>query len=247
MLDCHPVDTPLEANSHLQRVVPADQIDQITLYQSLIGSLMYGHIGTRPDLVFPVTHLSQFSSCPGSTHLAATKRVLRYLKGTIHQKLFFPRKHGSMIHGYADASWCNNLDDRKSYSGYVLRLGEVSISWCSQKQKAVALSTVEAEYMAICLSSRHLIWLCRAVKELQQSYGAILHADSNGAIDLSGNNKVTQRSKHIDIQYHFIRDHVGKDFKLEYVPSSENLADLFTKALPKSTHELLAQRILMQS
>ncbi|KAI1003448.1 hypothetical protein K3495_g4759 [Podosphaera aphanis] len=114
-----------------------------------------------------------------------------------------------MIHGDADASWGNNLDDRKSYSGYVLRLGEASISWCSQKQKAVALSTVEAEYMAICLSSRYLIWLCRAVKELQQSYCAILHADSNRAIDLSGNNKVTQRPKHIDIQYHFIRDHVG--------------------------------------
>ncbi|KAI1001188.1 hypothetical protein K3495_g7011 [Podosphaera aphanis] len=101
--------------------------------------------------------------------------------------------------------------------------------------------------MAICLSSRNLIWFYQAVKELQQSYGAILHADSNGAIDLSGNNKVTQRSKHIDIQYHFIRGYVGKDFKLEYVPSSENLADLFTKALPKSTHEFLAQRILMQS
>lgn len=101
--------------------------------------------------------------------------------------------------------------------------------------------------MAVCLSSRHMIWLTRAMKELRLSYGAILHADSTGAIDLSQNNKVTQRSKHIDIQYHFIRDHIGKDFAIEYIPSSENLADLLTKALPKSTHEFLAQRISMQS
>lgn len=247
MLDCHPVGTPLEVNSQLKRVDPADQIDETSTYQSLIGSLMYGHIGTRPDLAFPVTHLSQFSSCPGKIHLAAAKRVLRYLKGTIDMKLFFPRKHDSNIHGYADSSWGNNLDDRKSYSGYVFRLGEASISWCSQKQKAVALSSTEAEYMAICLSSRHMIWLTRAIKELRQSYGAILHADSTGAIDLSENNKVTQRSKHIDIQYHFIRSHVGKDFEIEYLPSSENLADLLTKALPKSTHEFLSKRIMMQS
>ena len=100
--------------------------------------------------------------------------------------------------------------------------------------------------MTICHSSRHLIWLSRAIKELQQSYGAILHADSNGATDLSGNNKVTQRSKHIDIQYHFVRDHIHKDFELEYVSSSDNLADLFTKALPKASHGILAERILMQ-
>lgn len=247
MLDSHPVGTPLEPNSQLQRVDPKDKIDDIKIYQSLVGSLMYAHIGTRPDLAFSITHLSQFSSCPGSTHLAAAKRILRYLKGTINRNLFFPCKHDSIIHGYADASWGNNLDDRKSYSGYVFKLGEASISWCSQKQKSVALSTVEAEYMAICLSSRHLIWLCRAIKELQQSYHAILHADSNGAIDLSQNNKVTQRSKHIDIQYHFIRDHVNKDFELSYIASSENLADLFTKSLPKPTHEILTQRISMQS
>ncbi|KAI1001189.1 hypothetical protein K3495_g7012 [Podosphaera aphanis] len=125
MLDCHPVGTPLEPNGHLQRVDPADQIDHTSTYQSLVGSLMYGHIGTRPDLAFPVTRLSQFSFCPGSTYLAAAKRVLRYFKGTFHQRLFFPRKHDSMIHRYADTSWGNNLDDRKSYSGYVFRLGEV--------------------------------------------------------------------------------------------------------------------------
>ncbi|KAI0999862.1 hypothetical protein K3495_g8332 [Podosphaera aphanis] len=88
MLDFHPVGTPLEANSHLQRVDPADQIDNINSYRSLIGSLMYGHIGTRSDLVFPVIHLSQLSSCPGKNHVAAAKRVLRYIKGTIDKNIF---------------------------------------------------------------------------------------------------------------------------------------------------------------
>lgn len=208
---------------------------------------MYRYIGTRPDLAFAITHLSQFSSCPGTVHLSAAKHVLRYLQGTLKKKLFFPRSHDSTIHGYADASWGNNIDDRKTYSGYVFQLGESSISLCSQKQKSVTLSTVEAEYMALSLSTRHMIWLCRATVELQQNYGAILHADSKGAIDLSENNKVTQRSKHIDIHYHFVRDHVGKDFKLEYIPTSENLADLLTKAQPKPTHEILTNRILMQS
>ena len=128
----------------------------------------------------------------------------------------------------------------KSCSGYVFRLGEASISWCSRKQKTVALSTTEAEYMALSDAARHMIWTHKALLELNQHYEPILHADSNGAINLSKNQIISQRSKHIDIKYHFLRSHVNDTFKLEYVPSENNIADLLTKQLSKPTHQRLS-------
>lgn len=239
MQDCNSVGTPLEPGAQLTKE-PHKCIDDITIYQSLVGSLMYACIGTRPDLAHAVTVLSQFSSCPSESHLKAAKRTIRYLKGTLDWTLTYPRKNDSILHGFSDASYGNFIDDRKSCSGYIFRLGEASVSWSSKKQSTVALSTTEAEYMAMSDASRHMIWMKFALSELRQNYMLILHADSKGAIDLASNHKVSQRSKHIDIRYHFIRCHVNISFKLEYVPSANNLADLFTKQLPKITHQRLS-------
>ncbi|KAI0991730.1 hypothetical protein K3495_g16457, partial [Podosphaera aphanis] len=177
---------------------------------------------------------------PNNTHLAAAKRVLRYLQGTVDWTLHFPSKNDSKLHGFSDSSYGNFIDDRKSCTGYVFRLGEACISWCSKKQNTVALSTTEAEYMAASDSARHMIWTKNALIELEQHYEPILHVDSNGAIDLSRNNKISQRSKHIDIRYHFIRSHINTTFKLEYIPSEENIADLLTKSLAKPAHQRLS-------
>ena len=131
---------------------------------------MYACIGTRPDLAHSVTLLSQFSSCPNQTHLAATKRVLRSLKGTSEWKLTFPKNNDSILHGFTDSSYGNFLDDRKSCSGYIFRLGEATISWNARKQRTVALSTTEAEYMALSDAARQLIWLKNALIELNLNY-----------------------------------------------------------------------------
>ena len=240
MVDCKPVSTPLDPNTQLHKGNPDMKLDDPTFYQSIIGSLMYAYVGTRPDLAFSVTLLSQFSACPNNSHLIAAKRVLRYLKGTSDWTLTFPRTNDSILHGYTDSSYGNFVDDRKSCSGYIFRLGEASISWCSKKQKTVALSTTEAEYMAMSDAARQMIWTQNSLEELRQNYEPIIHADSNGAIDLSKNQKVSQRSKHIDIRYHFIRSHVNSDFKLEYISTHDNIADLFTKQLPKESHQRLS-------
>ncbi|KAI1003570.1 Retrovirus-related Pol polyprotein from transposon TNT 1-94 [Podosphaera aphanis] len=240
MLDCHPVGTPLEPGIQLRKGQPEEMLDDPTIYQSIIGSLMYACMGTRPDLAHTVTLLSQFSSCPNQIHLAAAKRVLRYLKGTSEWLLNFPHANDSILHGYSDSSHGNFIDDRKSCSGYLFRLGEASISWSYKKQKTTALSTTEAEYMAISDAARHMICMQSALKELKLYYDSILHADSNGAIDLAKNQRVSQRSKHIDIRYHFIREHIDNSFSLEYVASENNLADLLTKQLTKPTHQRIS-------
>ena len=240
MLDCKPIGTPLDNGIHLQKGKLEDKLEDSVNYQSIIGSLMNACVGTRPDLAHTVTLLSQYASCPNKSHLAACKHVLRYLKGTANWSLNFPCKNDSILHGFTDSSYGNFMDDRKSCSGYVFRLGEASISWSSKKQKTVALSTTEAEYMAMSDASRQMIWLSSALTELKQNYKPVLHADSNGAIDLAKNQKVSQRSKYIDIRYHFIRSHINNTFELEYIPSGDNLADLLTKALTKQTHQRLS-------
>lgn len=201
---------------------------------------MYACIGTRPDLAHSVTLLSQFSSCPNQTHLTAAKRVLRYLKGSSKWKLTFPKNNDSILHGFTDSSFGNFLDDRKSCSGYVFRLGEATISWNARKQKTVALSTTEAEYMALSDATRHIIWLNIALMEIGVNYRLVMHADSNGAIDLAKHHRISQRSKYIDIRYHFIRSHVDVTFQLEYISTNDNLADIMTKQLTKPLHQRLA-------
>ncbi|KAI0996012.1 hypothetical protein K3495_g12169 [Podosphaera aphanis] len=162
MADCHPVGTPLDPGIQLRKGTPEEQIDDPTIYQSIIGSLVYACVATRPDLAHAVTLLSQFSSCPNNSHLAAAKRVLRYLKGTADLNLYYPRRNDFILHGFTDSSYGNFIDDRKSCSGYIFRLGEATISWSSKKQKTVALSTIEAEYMAMSDTARHMIWMSYA-------------------------------------------------------------------------------------
>lgn len=162
MLDCHPVGTPFDLDKQLRKEQQEETVDDPITYQSIIGSLMYACIGTRPDLAHAVTLLSQFSSCLNKTHLAAAKRVLRYLEGTSDWKLNLPSKNDFILYGFTDSSYRKFMDDRKSYSGYILRLGEATISLCSRKQKTVALSTTEAEYMAMSNAACHIIWMHNA-------------------------------------------------------------------------------------
>ena len=174
MIDCHPVSIPLDPNSPLRKTAELGTgIDKINEYQSMIGSLMYAVIGTRPDLAHTVTVLSQFSSSPNQIHLQGAKRTLRYLKGTMDWKLLYPKaqtRNDSMdLMCYSDASYGSSLDDRRSYSGYIILLGGAVASWCSQKQRSVAVSTTKTEYMALSLTSQQLVWIKRGLDQLRQS------------------------------------------------------------------------------
>ncbi|KAJ8481821.1 hypothetical protein ONZ51_g5747 [Trametes cubensis] len=239
MADCAPVSTPMDPNVKLLKEPEDTDLSEMKdiPYQAAIGTLMYAALGTRPDISYAVQTLSQFSSRPGPSHWTAVKRVFRYLKGTLD--------HGITYGRYSDADWGANPVDCKSISGYAFLIGGGVVAWSSKKQAVVALSSTEAEYMAISYAARHTIWMRTLLSELTfvQKGPTQLNADNLSAIALSRDNVHHARSKHIDIRHHFIRECVESDtIVLKYVPTDQNVADFFTKALTRERfHQLRVQ------
>src|SRR6202522_1703715 len=247
MADSHPVNTPMDPNVKLIKLLDTENYD-ILDYRSVIGSLMYTAIGTRPDISFAVQHLSQFMSNPRPAHWTDIKHVFRYSNGT--RSLGITYHKGGEIEplAYSDADWGSDANDRKSISGYVFIMSEGPISWQSKKQPTIALSSMEAEYMAESLATWQIIWLRSFTAELGIPYSrpTILNVDNQGAINYSINAINHSRTKHIDIQHHFVREKlVSNEIEIQYCATENNLADLFTKALPKPRHEDLEKRLGM--
>ena len=189
---------------------------------------------TRPDICYAVTKLSQFMSNPSKAQFNLAKNVLRYLKGTIDRKLSFTRSHEhAAVVGFCDSDW-GTSEDRRSISGYCFQLSSEGplISWKSKKQPTVALSTCESEYMATTYAIQEGMCLRQLLSDMTGNYvqSFKLFNDNQGSISLCKNPVNHQRSKHIDIRYHFIREHVqSKVVNLDYVQSDCNVADIFTK------------------
>ena len=197
--------------------------------------------GTRPDLCYIVTKLSQHMSKPKVADLNVAKHVLRYLKGTSEQGLKFRKSENPLsLIGFSDSDWGASISDRRSISGYSFQLSECGplVSWKSRKQQTVALSTCEAEYIALAEAVREgkfLRQLCLDLKVLQVSNSVLVNVDNQGAIQLAKNPMFHKRSKHIDIKYHFIRSELELGtINVEYVASEDNLADIFTKPVGKT-------------
>jgi len=245
MQDCKPVSTPIDSNHQLKAVEDDDERTDATAYQQIIGSLMYSVTGTRPDLSYTITLLSQFNSSPSTKHLTAAKRVLRYLQGTKHRHLFYPWNNQLKMTAYTDASYGNCLDTRRSFCGYIFQLGNATISWRCRKQRSIATSTCEAEYMALAMTTKHHLWLKRGTQELlKEDIPTALFCDSNAAIDVAYNPKLNDRSKHIDIAYHFTREQIEQgNVSVMYVPSEENLADICTKGMTRYVNDHLCSKI----
>ena len=246
MQDCNPLSLPLDKNELLRQSTD-EQDDTIkSRYQQIVRSLMYATIGTRPDLAFTVTHLSQFNSKPSATHLGAAKRVLRYLKGTRTLPLIYPFGAPLVLEGFTDSDHAACRDTRKSVSGYIFQLANCTISWRSRKQRSVATSSTEAEYMALAFSAKHQIWFQTALKELGYTdIPSALSTDNQGASDLTQNPRISDASKHIDIAYHFTRDLVEKGFlTVLHIPGERNPADICTKALPGPRFTFLRDMVM---
>ncbi|KAL7290916.1 hypothetical protein TKK_0015644 [Trichogramma kaykai] len=156
MTDCKPVTTPLATGTKLTPC--KNQVPEAFPYRELTGALMYLSIGTRPDITHAVSYPSQFNSCYGKDHWTAAKRVLRYLKGTSKLKLTYSRSEEGLV-GFADADWGSDITDRRSYSGYMFSLSNSAVSWCSKKQKSVALSSTETEYMSLSDAAKEAIFV----------------------------------------------------------------------------------------
>jgi len=253
MSESNAVDTPLSTSDPLSKLdCPANDIDKEAMaskpYKSAIGALMYAMLGTRPDIAYAITALSQFSSNPGEKHWKAVKRLIRYLRGTIDYKITYggARQKGAMI-AYCDSDWGQNHDDRRSVTGYVFLLCGAAVSWQAKKQPTVALSTVEAEYMSATEATREAIWWRSFLTELGMklpSPSTIL-SDSQGSIALAKNPAFHSRTKHIDIKHHFVREQVAAGvITMKHVPTEEMAADILTKPLSRERH-LKLMRVLL--
>lgn len=233
MIDCKPAKTPLETKLELE--VVEEKID--VPYQRLIGSLMYLAVLTRPDISFSVSYLSQFNNCYKETHWKCAKRILRYLQGTKDYCLKFKDDNSALV-GYVDADWASNSIDRKSYTGFAFKLCSSVISWESAKQKTVALSSTEAEYMAISEAAKEAIYLRNVLSELIGfTICVALFNDNQSAQKLSINPVFHKRSKHIDVRHHFIREAISnKHVIVKYIPTNDMPADILTKSLSAEKH-----------
>jgi hypothetical protein len=195
---------------------------------------MYAALGTRPDISFAVSFLAQFMQNPGRPHWEAVKRVFRYLKGTKGTCLVIGGSQGG-LEAYSDADWASQ-EHRHSISGYVFTIDGGAVSWSSKKQPIVALSTTEAEYIAATHAAKEALWIRAFLADIARPLEKpiTIHLDNISAISITKNDEFHPRTKHIDIRYHFIR-HATREglIHVDYVPTDDMAADMFTKALPR--------------
>jgi hypothetical protein len=249
MAGCKTVATPMEERIKLSRASTAAKIDA-SLYRSIVGGLRW-LTHTRPDIAFAVGYVSRFMEDPREDHWTAVKRLLRYVQGTLEMGIIFPKRGGFQltafseappkardgepgITAYSDADMAGDVDGRRSTSGVLVFLGASPIAWQSLKQKMVALSTCEAEYVAAATAACQVVWLRRLLGELTgvEARPPALKVDNQPAIALAKNPVLHDRSKHIDVKFHFIRDCVdGGQMVIEFVDSGRQLADILTKPL----------------
>lgn len=241
MDDCNAVSIPVDVNQKLSKVMEEEEGNpnaesERFPYREAIGSLLFLSMITRPDISFAVNLLSRFCEKPQMIHWRAVKRVIRYVKGTANIKLVYGQSHERLM-CYSDADWAASLDDRKSTTGYVLTMFGGAVSWRTKRQPTVALSTTEAEYMAIVACIQEGIWINSLLEEIGIYYNndekrtLNLFADNKGAIQFAQNNSYSERTKHVDIKLKFIKEKIDREeVQISYLPSDEMPADILTKA-----------------
>ena len=235
MIDCKPISTPVDVGSKLCKWSENDDLCDIKTYQSCVGSLLYLAGRTRPDIMYAVYNVSKFSCKPTKTHWTAVKRILRYLKGTMNYGLLYTKVGSSFdCVGYSDSDWAGDLNDRKSTSGFVFIMSGAPVSWSTKKQSCIALSTAEAEYVALSRAVQEALWLQQILTDLncKNSKPMLLYEDNQSCIAICKNSVFHGKTKHIDIKYNFVKDHIDKkDIEVKYCSTDLMLADIFTKGL----------------
>lgn len=237
MTECKPVRTPIEVNMKFEKK-PENENSSFP-YREAVGCLIYLAQVARPDITYAVNKLSQFCNDPGIQHWLGVKRIFRYLQGTKNYKLCYIKEDSTEITGYCDADWASDTLDRKSCTGYAFVFQNACICWSSCKQQTVALSTAEAEYMAMAAATQEALWLRQLQAELGQGSDTALHiyCDNQSAIRLASTDCYKPKTKHIDIRLHFIRENIVKDkVKFCFVNSCNMVADNLTKGTTFEKH-----------
>jgi hypothetical protein len=235
------VSTPLDPNIKLEPNPDGNEGNRSNSFARLLGELQYLANCTRPDITFAVNRLASYTANPSLQHFAAVKRILRYLAGTKDLGITYTKPsintanpNSNYLHGFADAAFANH-DDHKSTSGYVFLASGGAITWKSKKQATIALSSTEAEYVALSEAAREACWLRNLYQELgySQKFPIIIKGDNDGSIAMARNQQFHNRSKHIAIRWHWVRDLVEQGLiEIETCRDPQQTADVLTKALP---------------
>ncbi|MFS7969739.1 putative RNA-directed DNA polymerase [Helianthus anomalus] len=252
-----PVNSPMEINSNLA-LGDSPQLVDPAQFRQIVGALQYLYLTlSRPDITFAVNKVCQFMHSPTENHWSAIKRILWYLHGTSNFGLLIQQNSAPVIHAYtdahdhsltafSDADWAGSLDDRRSTGGYAIYLGSNLISWRARKQRTVSRSSTEAEYKALADTVAELTWLEALLKELHVSMTSapILWCDNLGATYLSANPVFHARTKHVEIDFHFVREKVAqKQLSVQFIKTEDQIADVFTKPLSSKRFLLLRSKL----
>ncbi|PKU87270.1 putative mitochondrial protein [Dendrobium catenatum] len=246
-MECKPCPTPATpAARHHQ--LPDEPFHDLTQYRRLADSLQYLTI-TRPDIAYATNQVCQHMQNPTNADFSQLKRFLRYIKGT--QSHGLPIVPGDItLQTYADTDWAADISDRKSISGHCTFMGSNLISWSVKKQITVAKSSIEAEYRALSAATSEVIWLRRLASELQlvQLSPTVIHRDNISAIAIAKNPVFHARTKRIEIDYQFIRQHITThNIQVQHIPSQDQIADILTKPFGQSRFELLCSKLTVRS
>ncbi|CAL2249462.1 unnamed protein product [Prunus armeniaca] len=228
---CRPCTTPCKPHCQLL-ASEGDSLSDPTIYRSIAGALQYLTF-TRPDLCYAVNTVCQYMTQPSYLHFQLVKRILRYIHGTLDHGLTFTS--GSWdLHAYSDADWASDVNTRRSTTVFVVYLGNNPVSWQSKKQNSVSRSSTEAEYRALANTTADLAWVRQVLLDLKVflPQPPTIHCDNLSALALSSNPVYHSQIKHLDIDFHFVRERVQKkDLIMQYIPTEEQVADIFTKEL----------------
>ncbi|XP_019160488.1 PREDICTED: uncharacterized protein LOC109157062 [Ipomoea nil] len=239
--------TPISTSKSI--AIDATPYDDPTQYRSLAGALQYLTI-TRPDLSFAVNQLCQHMHAPTATHWEQLKRVLRYVKGTVNFGLQVRKSSSREIHAFSDSDWAGCSEDRKSTSGFAVFLGSNLVSWVCKKQRTIARSYIEAEYKALADACAEVIWIMSLLREICVTGISVpkLWCDNLGATYMCANPIFHARTKHVEIDYHFVRDKViTGEIQLNFISTKDQLADIFTKALSGPRFSFLRDKLQVTS
>jgi hypothetical protein len=229
-------------------------LQDVSLYRQMVGSLMYASISTRPDITHATNIVARHMSNPSQADMTKVRRIFKYLTNARHYGLVYKanQHHGGVIKlcAYSDADWAGDLTDRKSTTGYCTFMNDNLISWTTKKQSTVALSSCEAEYMAISDVVKEIMWMRIMLTEMdiQIETPTIIYVDNQSAIKISENDSAHDRTKHIAIRHYYIRDCIDDgSVKLVWVRSEDQLADILTKPLTPATFTSIRDRLIQST
>lgn len=250
-----PVDTPMTTNANLA-LGDSPPFDNPVRYRQVVGALQYATL-SRPDISYAVNKVCQFMHYPTENHWSAVKRILRYLRGTVDLGLQFQRStdstlhaytdaHSPFLHAYSDADWAGCPDDRRSTGGFAIYLGPNLVSWSAKKQKTVSRSSTESEYKALADTVAEVTWLESLLRELRipPTTPPVLWCDNLGATYLSANPVFHARTKHVEVDFHFVREKVAnKKLSVQHISTDDQIADVFTKPLTSQRFTFLRSKL----